>query len=144
MQHIDMTDEIDAFLIDQIKRHEGFRSKVYHCTAGKLTIGIGRNLDDVGISEDEAEYLALNDLKKAAAQLNKSFPWYYSLTTRRKQAMINLVFNLGITRLSGFKKFLAAMSSGDYKTASAELLDSQYAKQVGKRANELAAQIEAG
>lgn len=139
-----MSNEIDAFLIDQVKRHEGYRQHVYKCSAGKNTIGIGRNLDDVGISEEEAEYLALNDLVKAAKQLNATFTWYNSLTIRRKQAMINLVFNLGITKLLKFEKFLTAMRSSDYSTANAELLNSLYAKQVGKRAQEVAQQIEKG
>lgn len=139
-----MSNEIDAFLIDQVKRHEGYRQHVYKCSAGKNTIGIGRNLDDVGISEEEAEYLALNDLVKAAKQLNATFTWYNSLTIRRKQAMINLVFNLGITKLLKFEKFLTAMRSADYSAAGAELLNSLYAKQVGKRAQEVAQQIEKG
>jgi len=136
-----MNGEIDAQLIDQIKRHEGYRQHVYKCSAGKNTIGIGRNLDDVGISEDEAEYLVLNDLVKAAKQLNTTFTWYSSLTIRRKQAMINICFNVGIGTLKQFKRFLAAMESGDYEEAKKELLDSKYARQVGQRAQEVAQQI---
>lgn len=136
-----MSGEIDSFLIDQIKRHEGYRRHPYKCTSGKLTIGIGRNLDDNGISEEEAEYLAVSDLKRSAAELNKTFPWYYSLSKRRKQALINFHFNVGLATMLKFKNFLAEMESGNYPLAAQELLDSQYAKQVKSRADELALQI---
>lgn len=136
-----MSAEIDSFLLDQIKRHEGFEKFPYECPAGKLTIGYGRNIEEVGITENEAEFLLLSDVQRSAAELNKNFEWYYNLTKRRKQAMINLLFNLGLAKLREFKKFLAAMESGDYPTASKELLDSKYARQVGKRADELAHQL---
>lgn len=136
-----MTDEIDKFLIDQIKRHEGFRSKPYKCPAGKLTIGYGRNIEDNGITMDEAEHLLVNDIARSQTELSNSLPWYKGLSHRRKQAMINLAFNMGWGTLQKFKKFLAAMESGNYSIAKDELLDSKYAQQVGKRAQEVAEQI---
>ena len=78
-----MTDEIDKFLVDQIKRHEGFRSKVYKCSAGKWTIGYGRNVEDVGITVTEAEYLLDKDLYKSQIELSSSLPWYKGLSLRR-------------------------------------------------------------
>jgi len=139
-----VSSEIDIFLLSQVKRHEGYRQKVYKCTAGKLTIGIGRNLDDVGIFPNEAEYLLTNDLQRAVNELSLAFPWYRDLSLRRKQALINLVFNVGLSSLKGFKKFLSAMQSGDWDTAKTELLDSKYARQVGQRAIEIAEQIVKG
>lgn len=139
-----MSADIDNFLLQQIKRHEGYRRFPYKDTVGKLSVAIGRNLDDVGISEQEAEYLCVNDLQTAVSNLKHAFPWIEKLSHRRRQAMVNLTFNMGITTLKQFKKFLAAMESGDYLTASKEMLDSNYAKQVGQRANELAEQIKAG
>lgn len=136
--------DIDGFLLDQIKRHEGYRRKPYKCTAGKLTIGIGRNLDDVGISEREALYLCTNDLENSDKELSKNLIWYLGASKRRRQAMINLHFNMGMAKLMQFKNFLQAMKDGDYETAAKELLNSKYAKQVGKRADELADQIRAG
>lgn len=136
-----MTDEIDKFLVDQIKRHEGFKSKVYKCPAGKWTIGYGRNVEDVGITLTEAEVLLNNDLYRSQFELSNSLPWYKGLSHRRKQAMLNLHFNMGTGTLSKFQKFLKAMSESDYSTASAELLNSKYASQVGKRAQEVAQQI---
>jgi lysozyme len=139
-----MSSEIDSFLISQLKRHEGDKRKPYRCTSGKLTIGIGRNLDDVGIFPEEAEYLLTNDLVRGINELSLAFPWYRNLSQRRKQAMLNLHINLGLSRLRGFPKFLAAMEAGQWETAKAELLDSRYAKQVKGRANEIADQIVKG
>lgn len=139
-----MSGEIDYFLLDQVRKHEGFRSKPYKCTSGKLTIGYGRNIEDNGISEDEAEFLLINDLRSAREELHKAFPWYDNLTVRRKQAMLNLLFNIGLPSLRTFNRFLTAMELGRWKEAREELLDSRYARQVGQRAVELADQILAG
>ena len=128
-------------MIDQINRHEGFRAKPYDCPAGKLTIGYGRNIEDMGITMTEAEYLLVNDLTRSQTELTNSLPWYKGLSHRRKQAMLNLHFNMGTGTLSKFQKFLKAMSESDYSTAKAELLNSKYAQQVGKRAQEVAEQI---
>jgi len=139
-----MSGEIDNFLLSQLKRHEGFRQKIYKCTAGKDTVGYGRNMTDVGIFPEEAEYLLVNDLVRSINELSLAFPWYRNLSARRKQALINLHFNIGLSSLRGFKKFLAAMEAGQWETAKAELLDSRYAQQVKGRANEIADQIVSG
>lgn len=136
-----MSGEIDHFLLEQIKRHEGYRQFPYKDSVSKWTVAIGRNLDDVGIFPEEAEYLLTNDIQRAVQELRLALPWYQSQSRRRKQALINLTFNMGLPTLKRFKKFLAAMEAGDYSAAHDELLDSRYAKQVGKRANELAEQI---
>ena len=131
-------------LIEQLKRHEGFRSKPYHCTAGKLTIGYGRNLDDVGISKTEAEQLLKNDIQQCINQLIARFPVVEKLDTVRFDCLINMCFNLGITRLSKFKKMWAAIEAKQYRRASEEMLDSKWANQVGVRAQELAYQMLTG
>ena len=124
-------------LIEELKRDEGVRFYPYRCSANKLTIGIGRNIEERGISEDEAEYLLENDLTMCIEEVESIFTWYYSLTSNRKRAIINMVFNLGLTKLLKFKKFIAAMESLDYKEAGKEMLDSRWAKQVGNRADRL-------
>lgn len=136
-------------LAEQLKRHEGAVKKngshfPYNCPAEKLTIGYGRNIEDRGISEDEAEYLLNNDIKLSKAELEKAFHWFRSLTAERQAVLINMHFNIGLSRLNGFAKALAAIERGDYKTAAAEMLDSRWARQVGKRATELAKQMETG
>lgn len=136
-----MSADIDYFLFEQLKRHEGYRRYPYQDTVGKLTIGIGRNIHDVGISEEEAEYLLNNDLHNSARELGQRFGWFPLLSKKRRQAMINLHFNMGINSLMTFKKFLKAMQDENWQAAKDELLDSKYATQVGYRAEELADQI---
>lgn len=128
---------ITEALIASVKRHEGLRLKVYKCTAGKNTIGYGRNLDDVGISADEAEYLLKHDLENAEIDAQR-FPIYEKLNQVRKDVLIEMVFNLGYSRLSGFKKMFAALERKDYDGAANEMLDSKWARDVGERAKTLA------
>ncbi len=125
-------------------RHEGLRLKPYTCTAGKTTIGVGRNLDDNGITEAEAMAMLDRDIAVTTATLRDEFPWFADLDRTRKDAVISLGFNLGVPRLKGFKKFLAAMEAKDYEMAATEALDSKWATQVGKRAIELAGMIRTG
>ncbi|MCY4044388.1 MAG: glycoside hydrolase family protein [Cellvibrionales bacterium] len=131
-------------LLAQLRVHEGRRLQVYHCTGGKLTIGYGRNIEDNGISEKEADLLLYNDVINCVQEANRSFDFYSRLNDPRKAVIINMLFNLGLSRLRGFKKFLAAVAAGDYKTAAAEMLDSRWAKQVKGRAIQLANQMEKG
>ncbi len=134
--------------IEQMKtelvRDEGLRLKPYKDTVGKLTIGVGRNLDDVGITEEEAGYLLENDIGRAMADLDRNVPWWRSLSDARQRAMINMCFNLGWPRLSQFQNMLAALEAGDYERAAIEALDSRWARQVGSRAARVAAQIMEG
>jgi len=122
---------------DQIKRDEGFRGNVYQCTAGANSIGYGRNLDANPLTEEEAEYLLDNDLKKVAKECQQ-FAFYQSLSPERRAVIINMVFNLGLTRFNKFKKLKAALFIGEYKRAADEMLDSSWAVQVGDRAIRLA------
>lgn len=131
-------------LIEQLIRDEGIRLHAYRDTVGKLTIGCGRNLDDIGISRDEAIMLLQNDIATAKEQLLLQLPWAMELDEVRRDALINMTFNLGIGHLLAFKKFLAALRAADYSVASHEMLDSTWAQQVGPRAHRLAVQIETG
>ncbi|MCK5615254.1 glycoside hydrolase family protein, partial [Candidatus Pacearchaeota archaeon] len=114
-----------------------YRQFPYKCSAGKLTIGIGRNIEERGISEDEAKYLLHNDIEICKAELNLLFPIVKALNSARYNVLINLCFNIGIKRTSGFKKMWAALSVGDYDEAARQMLDSKWAGQVGPRAIEL-------
>ncbi|MCK5612737.1 glycoside hydrolase family protein [Candidatus Pacearchaeota archaeon] len=125
-------------LEQQLIRHEGYRQFPYKCSAGKLTIAIGRNLDDRGISEDEAKYMLHNDIEICKQELNLLYPIVDLLSPVRYNILINMCFNIGIKRLSGFKRMWAAIEIGDFEEASRQMLDSRWAKQVGKRAIELA------
>jgi lysozyme len=131
-------------LEEQLERDEGLRLRPYRDSVGKLTIGVGRNLDDVGISHDEAMALLANDIKNAQGQIERELPWAEGLDPVRHAALVNMCFNLGIGRLGGFVNFLVALQAGDYKRASIEMLNSLWARQVGPRAERLALQIETG
>jgi lysozyme len=133
-------------LLEMLKRHEGVRSHVYLCSAGYETIGVGRNISKsgMGLSDDEVNYLLENDIARVIKELSSEYPWFNDLDDVRKDAMIDISFNLGATRLRGFKKALAAMEVADYTLAAKEFLDSKWSRDVKGRAHELASMIETG
>jgi len=124
--------------------HEGLRLKPYHDTVGKLTIGVGRNLDDVGITREEAMMLLDNDIARSVAECRKNFPWYDDLNDARKTAVISLVFNMGIGGVLTFRKALAAMAAEQWDEAAKQFLDSRWRRQVGRRAEEIVYMIRTG
>jgi len=128
-------------LVDDIKRDEGLRLKPYLCSADKLTIGYGRNLEDRGITEQEADYLLSNDLLHVTNQLRAQIDLFETLDRDRKDALINMGFNLGIKGLLKFKNMLSAMKRGNFDKAAEEALDSRWAGQVGARADRIAKTI---
>ncbi|HAS88263.1 MAG TPA: lysozyme [Desulfovibrio sp.] len=129
---------------EQLIKHEGLKLTPYRCTAGKLTIGVGRNLEDNGITQSEAMTLLNNDILACENQLYVSEPWISQLSDPRRAVLLNMCFNLGFHGLRKFKKMLAACEIGDYERAAAEMLDSKWAHQVGMRADDLALQMETG
>jgi lysozyme len=133
-------------LLEMLKRHEGVRSHVYLCSAGYETIGVGRNISKsgMGLSDDEVDYLLENDIARVIKELSSEYPWFNDLDDVRKDAMIDISFNLGATRLRGFKKALAAMEVADHTLAAKEFLDSKWSRDVKGRAHELASMIETG
>jgi len=131
-------------MINDLKRDEGFRSKPYYCPAGKLTIGFGRNLDAVGISEAEAGSLLANDAFYAMRELRKKYEWFENLAPARQAAMVNMAFNLGMRGFAGFKKMIAAMSRAHYDHAAMECLDSLAAKKLKSRYERIAQMIKTG
>lgn len=133
-----------AKLRAQLQRHEGVRRFPYRDTVGKLTIGCGRNLDDVGISAGESDYLLTNDIDVRVLALAKRYPsWFPALDPVRQAVLVNMAF-MGLSRLAGFRKMLSAIGAKDYETAAAEMLSSKWATQVGARAAELAIQMRTG
>jgi lysozyme len=133
-------------LLEMLKRHEGVRSHVYLCSAGYETIGVGRNISKsgMGLSDDEVNYLLENDILRVLKELSSEYPWFNDLDDVRKDAMIDISFNLGATRLRGFRRALAAMEVADYTLAAKEFLDSKWSRDVKGRAHELASMIETG
>jgi lysozyme len=125
-------------------KHEAMKLKPYRCTADKLTIGVGRNLEDVGISVDEADFMLDNDIKRCMADLDRTVPTWKTHNDIRQNVLIELVFNLGITGALRFKKMLAALQKNDYASAAVEMLDSKWAKQVGQRSATMAQMMREG
>jgi len=127
-------------------KHEGMRLKPYEDVLTEdITIGVGRNLDSLGLTEDEVMYLLTNDIVRCDKELLHNFKWYSEMCRARQDAMINLCFNLGITRLLTFKKALQAMADKEYIKAAAEFLDSKWAAQVGSnRSDDIACMIRTG
>ena len=131
-------------ILEQLRRDEGTRLKIYQDSVGKWTIGTGRNLSDVGISQDEADYLLKNDIEKATEQLAQNIPWTSQLDDARHGVLVNMTFNMGIHGLMGFKNTLAMIQAGNYSSAAENMLQSKWALQVGARAARLALQLETG
>lgn len=148
-------------IISELELDEGVRLSPYRCTAGFLTIGVGRNLDTnkltaeelafVGhncrtkpITKEQSDYLLKNDIEKVCADLMKFLPWWAYLGDVRKRVLVNMAFNLGIAGLLKFENTLALIRSGSYAQAAAEMVKSKWAKQVGKRADRLANMMKTG
>ena len=127
-----------------LKRDEGVRNFPYLCTQDKLTIAVGRNLDDVGLSDDEVDYLLRNDIERVINQLYAKIPHFGDFTEPRQRALANMAFQLGINGLMKFKKMHEALKNGHYTRASVECLDSKYAEQTPLRAKRIAEIIKTG
>ncbi len=128
----------------QLRLDEGVRAKPYRDSVGKLTIGVGRNLDDVGLRSDEIAYLLDNDIKQARADARAVFRNFDRLSVVRRSVLVNMAFNLGRTRFATFIRLRAAVESRDFDQAAVEMLDSKWATQVGERAVRLAASMRSG
>ena len=128
-------------LREQLKRDEGVVLTPYRDSVGKLTIGVGRNLDDVGISQAEADFLLDNDIDRTRFSILDRAPWANSLSECRQAVVVNMVFNLGIGGFLKFKNTIAALKRGAWETAARGMLDSKWATQVGPRAHRLAKQM---
>jgi len=131
-------------LKSQLIRDEGLRLFPYEDETGHITIGVGRNLTNDGISSPEAITLLMNDIQAATTALSQNYPWTDVVDEVRREVLINMVFNLGIGDFSQFREFLAAVQVGNWQEAANKMLDSEWARQVGPRAQRLAIQITEG
>src|SRR3989304_1439514 len=157
-----MDEKFIDILTEHLIRDEGLRLKPYRCTAGKLTIGVGRNLDDKGLSvtemqtlgipprsikdgitKPEALYLLEHDVEEVIRQTN-ILPWYGGLCDARKLAVLNLVFNLGFKKFLTFKTTIGHLAAGRWDNAAAALEKSLWYKQVGDRAKRVVRLIKEG
>ena len=139
-----MTESEGVALREQLIRHEGIRLHVYHDSKGIETIGVGRNLRGKGISYQEAMLLLDHDITDFSRDLERALPWTDGLDSVRKRVLIDMAFNLGIEGLLIFKRFLASVQTGDYAVASQDMLESLWARQVGRRAITLSEMMKTG
>ncbi|MCD8491736.1 MAG: hypothetical protein LRY51_07450 [Geovibrio sp.] len=131
-----------ATIEDQLILHEGLRLKPYRCTENKLTIGVGRNIEERGITATEAMFLLKNDIEAVEKELSR-FAWFTKQDEIRRRVLIDMGF-MGVPRLLGFKKMIQALVVDDYEKAAAEMLDSKWSRQVGGRAVRLAEMMRTG
>jgi lysozyme len=125
-------------LIQDLISDEGLRTEPYIDTVGKMTIGVGRNLDDNGISQAEAMFMLTNDIEMVETELDARLDWWRGLPDDAQRALCNMTFNIGWPRLSKFEKMLAALKDRDFEEAAAQALASKWATQVGQRAIRIA------
>lgn len=133
-------------LIEMLKRHEGSEKFCYKCPTGYETIGVGRNIskNGLGLSDNEIEYLLQNDINRITAELTEEYDWFDKLDSVRRDALIDISFNLGQTKLRSFIKALAAMANKEWEEAADQFMDSRWSRQVGNRAKELTEMIRTG
>ena len=136
------------YLLESVKRHEGYRSKAYRDLVGVWTIGYGTNLQVLEIDESLAAKWLKDKLDEACA-IVAGWTWTEALNPARQDAIVEMVYNLGpeFGDGDGFKDwplFVAQMQSGDYQAAARNMLATLWARQVGKRADRLAAQVATG
>jgi len=156
---------------DQIKREEGYRSKPYYCSEGRLTVGYGRCIDTNplskseikkivgklvshdncvewlythGLSEKNAEWLLHCDIGRTVSVILAKYPWMSDMDQVRFDAIVNMAYQLGVSKLGKFKHMLLALECANYEAAADEALDSRWAEQTPERANRVAEQIRTG
>ena len=135
-------------LAAQLEIDEGRRKRMYLDSVGKWTVGVGRNMSDRDLSDDEIDLMRNNDIKLACADLDRALPWWRFMTENRQQVLTNMCFNMGLgdskRGLLSFRNTLNSMQTGDYKAAAQGMLNSTWAKQVGARADRLAKMMREG
>lgn len=128
----------------RLQVEEGKRGKVYLDSVGIPTIGVGRNLKDVGLSDAEIDYLLDNDVKRVLESLDAWLPWWRSLDAVRQSVLADMCFNMGINKLIAFVNTLRCIHAGEYEKAARAMEKSLWYAQVGRRAKELVRMMETG
>jgi len=139
-----MTPEARQRLKGLLSQHESYKQFPYADTTGHLTVGIGRNLSDRGISTTEAFYLLDDDILYFSGKLAHYLNFFLKLSENRQIALVDMCFNLGIQGFLNFTQMILALESHDYERAATEMLNSKWAEQVGERATTLANIIRTG
>ena len=130
-------------MVQHVVWAEGKRAFPYEDTVGKLTIGVGRNLTDRGLREDEIQLLLQNDLNEAMAEAEK-LDFFEDLDDVRKLVIVDMIFNMGLPRFQSFVRTIAAIREKQYEAAAQQMADSKWFRQVGRRAQRLCQAMHSG
>lgn len=124
-------------IIEQLKIHEGYKPRVYKCTAGVDTIGVGFAIKDLYLSEEVCDMILTEKLEELEERFEKKFNWFKSSPVEVRNVMLNMAYQLGFAGFCKFKKTIGYLEETDWDNASIEMLDSKWAKQTPNRAKEL-------
>ena len=124
-------------ILESLKSEEGFKAHAYQDHLGWITVGFGRCIHPgvgLGITKAEAELLLVNDITRCLGEAQRAFHWFHDSEQHIQMVIVELLFWIGLPKLRGFKRMLAALEERDYETAAKELLDSKLAQHVPGRA----------
>ena len=124
-------------LIDEIKKHEGFRARVYKCTEGYDTIGYGFAIKDLELTEHIADQILMKKLSELNLKIIDRFKWYFTSPQKVQDVVVNMCYQMGISGFSKFKKTIYYLETEQYEEAADEMLDSLWHKQTPNRSKEL-------
>ena len=124
-------------LIDNIKASEGFRSKVYKCTAGHDTIGYGFAIKDLVLSKGMCDKILESKVAELKLRIDQKFPFVSELPEIVQDVVIEMCYQMGVSGFSKFKKTIDHLMRNDFPLAAKEMLDSRWAVQTPNRANRL-------
>ena len=124
-------------IIEQLKVNEGYKPKVYKCTAGVDTIGVGFAIKDLELSEDVCDLILQEKLEVLEERFEDKFDWFKTSPIEVRNVMLNMAYQLGFRGFCKFKKTIGYFKEADWEDASKEMLDSRWAKQTPNRAKEL-------
>ena len=124
-------------LLNRIKEHEGFRSRVYKCTEGYDTIGYGFTIKDLYLSEGVSELILREKVTNLRLRIEKKFDWFNEVPREVQEVLLEMSYQMGVSGVSKFKNALKHMRNGEWNKAADEMLLSRWYKQTPKRAKEL-------
>ena len=128
-------------LLERVKEHEGFRSKVYKCTEGFDTIGYGFAIKDLVLSEEISEKILVETLEALIKRVKDKFSWLENAPQEVEDVLVEMSYQMGVSGVSKFKNALKYMEHNNWTRAAEEMLDSKWHRQTPNRAKELSSII---
>ena len=128
-------------LLERVKEHEGFRSKVYKCTEGFDTIGYGFAIKDLVLSEEISEKILVEKLDALIKRVKDKFSWLENAPQEVEDVLVEMSYQMGVSGGRKFKNALKYMEHNNWTRAAEEMLDSKWHRQTPNRAKELSSII---